>query len=233
MKKKPAPKPPLRPLAERLEQWLNEPREVFARGPLYLRSVLWAKVAFPALAVALLAIVFIWPQLSQQEKRLKVDFPLLANTDQIGSYVTSPRYMGVNAKGQNFQITAKSAYSASGEGGSAINLDQVQARLQQDDKNSLVLAADQATFWHKQRKLALAGNVTFINAGGYRLTASQAYADLKAGVIWGDQPILGQGPLGSLKGQGFRILDQGNRLILQGKSTITLNPVVKSKTNRS
>jgi lipopolysaccharide export system protein LptC len=45
---------------------------------------------------------------------------------------------------------------------------------------------------------------------------------MKQGEASGDKPVTGQGPVGTIRSAGFRILERGKRVIFTGKSRLVL-----------
>jgi lipopolysaccharide export system protein LptC len=88
----------------------------------------------------------------------------------------------------------------------------------------LALSAETGLFNRKQQVLNLRGGVTLFHDMGYELRTPSADIFMKRGIASGDQPVTGQGPIGTIRSAGFRILDGGKRVLFTGKSRLVLYP---------
>ena len=71
--------------------------------------------------------------------------------------------------------------------------------------------------------LDMSGDVTLFHDKGFQFHTQQARVDLDAGTAVGDVPIDGEGPAGTISGQGFRILKKGDTVLFTGKSKLVMN----------
>jgi hypothetical protein len=72
--------------------------------------------------------------------------------------------------------------------------------------------------------MVVAGNVIVNSDTGYRFATNLAYADFAHNIIWGDQKIYGQLPMGQFTADGFKATKTGEVVTLLGKTTIQLRP---------
>ena len=70
--------------------------------------------------------------------------------------------------------------------------------------------------------LSLKNSVILENQDGYIFKTESASIDLNAETIHGDDQIIGTGPKGNIKSQGFRINDKGKIVFFTGKSKLIL-----------
>ena len=61
------------------------------------------------------------------------------------------------------------------------------------------------------------------HSGGYTVETAEARIDLKDGSAEGNKTVLGHGPAGTLRSEGFRILDNGQVVRFTGKARLVIN----------
>jgi len=71
--------------------------------------------------------------------------------------------------------------------------------------------------------------VNLFHDRGYELRTAAADIFIKQGIARGNKPVLGHGPLGTIRSTGFRILDSGRRVLFTGKSRLILHPTKAPK----
>ena len=69
--------------------------------------------------------------------------------------------------------------------------------------------------------LRLPEEVDIFSDRGFELHTTEARVDLARGMAEGDQPVQASGPLGVLEANGFRILQQSERLFFTGGVKLT------------
>ena len=189
----------------------------------YSRFVGWMKILLPALAVALVLMVVIWPQLKLYEGPFRIrvsDIPL----DRADSLtMLNARYEGVDSDNQPFYLTADQAIQSS-EDKDLIDLEMPKGDITLQDGSWLVLDAQDGLYNRDSQMLDLAGNVTLFHDKGFELRTESARMDLADGTAQGNESTEGQGPSGSSLSEGFRVLERGDVLIFTGKSQVILFP---------
>ena len=58
--------------------------------------------------------------------------------------------------------------------------------------------------------------------GGYEIATSRARIDLAKNSAEGNEPVVGQGPDTELSGEGFRVHNRGERVIVTGQSRLVI-----------
>ena len=53
--------------------------------------------------------------------------------------------------------------------------------------------------------------------------------DFDAGTASGDQPVAGQAPFGTITGQGFRIVESGENVFVNGPAQMLVQPGAKTR----
>ena len=70
--------------------------------------------------------------------------------------------------------------------------------------------------------LDLAGSVNLFHDKGFELRTESARVRLDAGMAEGAQPVEGQGSIGTVQAEGFRVLDRGARVFFLGRSHMVI-----------
>jgi lipopolysaccharide export system protein LptC len=190
----------------------------------YSRMVELLRYLLPALALSLIALVALWPQLIGSAGGLIV--PIFANTKVDGADVMlmrNPRYAGHTNNGEPYRLTAASAY-ADPKQPDRVHLDRPAGALTGAGPRDLNVTARRGLYNRAGDKLDLNGGVELTTSDGYRFDTNHAHIDLKNGQVVGDQPIQGFGPTGTLWAERFEILDKGDLLHFEGRVRVTLPP---------
>jgi lipopolysaccharide export system protein LptC len=88
----------------------------------------------------------------------------------------------------------------------------------------VVLSALGGFYSENTQILALRKSVNLYHDSGYEFHTSSADIDLSSGSATGGTPVTGQGPFGQIFSQGFKILDNGSRIIFTGKAKLVILP---------
>lgn len=194
----------------------------------YSRFVSLMKVVLPATAVALAALVLLWPQLNPLDGRFRLK-PVQVTIDDLENLrMVSPRFVGTDAKNQPFTITADQAVQEAG-GSDTTSLESPKGDLTLNNGSWIALTASEGLYHKQSRILDLWNEVNVFHDAGYEIKTTRAKADLGQGNVYGDDPVEGQGPDSQLRGEGFRIYDKGARVAVTGKSRLVLYPTPPEK----
>ncbi len=188
----------------------------------YSRIVGLLRVVLPALAVALLALLALWPHIVG-------DVALMGGGDGAarpmteGPHMVNPRYFGTDDRNRPFRVSAERATYVGDEAG-VIALERPAAELALDDGAGLRLEAAQGLFDRDAGTAELEGGVTLHDDRGHVVETSRAAIDLRAGVARGDAPVVGRGPFGRIDGAGFEWRNDTGVLRLDGPARMFLRP---------
>jgi lipopolysaccharide export system protein LptC len=194
----------------------------------YSRLVGWAKLLLPSAAGALLLMLAAWPYLSSGVERLRSLFPKLDITQIRDLRMINPRYNGIDKEQRPFTVTADSARqngNGNGNDGDLVALEGPKADLLTKEGNWMVVTGDTGIYQPETHFLDLFGHVTMFHKNGYVFRTNSARVDLDSGTAEGHEDITGEGPSGTIEGEGFRILQRGDTVVFTGKSHLTLSGV--------
>ncbi|CAH2604802.1 LPS export ABC transporter periplasmic protein LptC [Rhodovastum atsumiense] len=176
------------------------------------------KRLLPLVALALLTIVALWPELGQEE-RSRFSYRTRGIAPQAGQ-LTDVRYNGVDDHGRPYTMTASTAHQISSE---RINLTDPKGDISLDNGTWLMSRAQQGVYTQHVGQLDLAGEVVLYRDDGLTLVTEAATLDLKAGAAAGAVQVHAEGPFGVLDAQGFALLDRGAVVQFTGPGRLVLN----------
>lgn len=165
---------------------------------LYSRTVQWAKVALPILALGLFASVFLVTESDVFEGGTGIVFSeadLSALGD--GVQIKSPRFSGVTDGGDKFLLTARAANPDSNRP-SRVGLDLVAATLDLSSGESVDITATAGELRVPSQELFLEEGVTIATSQGFRGKLTTALAKMREGSLVSEEPVIVQGPMGQI-----------------------------------
>lgn len=187
----------------------------------YSRFVTLAKLLLPTVAVALIAAVFIWPQLQPRDSGFNLGFSELKIGDAERLRMINPRYTGLDQNQLPYEVTAEVANQDSPKADD-IELEKPKADMTLSDGTWIAIEAPEGNYGQKTQLLDLSGGVNLFHDSGYEFNSPTARVDLTKGTAEGNERIVGHGPFGDAEGEGFRLLDKGKTIIFTGKSKVVL-----------
>ena len=193
------------------------------RSTSYSRFVTTMKVALPIVALGLVGLLFLWPQVNVSNIRVSVGLASFKTANPESPSMVNARFVGSDNRDQAFSITADLAKNIL-LGKSKVELEVPKADLAMQDGSWLVMTARTGLYDQKGKSLALDGAVNLFHDSGYEFNTETALVDLEGGVAVGDKSVQGQGPFGQLIAEGFRIENMGKRMLFTGKAKLTIYP---------
>lgn len=180
------------------------------------------KILLPALAAAIVLLVVAWPQLNI-ETGFHLGLSDLSLEDAERLTMLNARFDGSDDKNQPYRLTADLATQRPGNE-DMIDLEHPEGDMTLASGTWLALTARSGQYNRDREILYLTGDVSLFHDGGFELRSESARIDLKRGTASGDRPVEGQGSAGLISGQGFQVLDRGDRIIFAGRSRLVLFP---------
>ena len=223
MTAEPAPSnPPKKPTRRTLLSDYGRTRALFAPADATRANLVRTlRFVLPGIAALLIGAVAAWPLLQSRIGRIPLGFATITQDEIDQQRMINPRYVGVDDRNQPFTITANSATRIDPKG-NLVELDQPKADMALKDGHWVALTATTGTFSQDAQLIQLVDSVSLFHDTGYEFHTRTAYVDVKAGTAYGQEPIQGQGPLGTLKAEGFRIFDKGERVVFTGHAHMVL-----------
>jgi lipopolysaccharide export system protein LptC len=187
------------------------------------------KVLLPAVAVGLVLLIVIWPQVEESGGfRLGIvesftDAPIPEEATMI-----NPRYEGIDENRRPYMITADTARQIEPGDEETIDMERPAADLFDTGGDWMAITADNGVYDRASEVLLLDGNVNVFHDGGYELKTEQAVVDLKNDRATSSTATHGQGSFGTIESEGMRIENRGAQIHFTGKAHMVMYPETSS-----
>jgi lipopolysaccharide export system protein LptC len=178
-----------------------------------------AKRLLPVVALALLASVVLWPELTRDAEETRMAARDARITTENGQLIDAT-YHGVDDQGRPFTVTAETAQQITPE---RIDLTMPKGDITLESGNWLLLQSRRGVYQQHLDMLDLSGEVQLYRDDGSTLQTDSAAIDLKAGAVAGAEMVHAEGPFGTLDAQGFSFLDRGTVIQFTGPGRLVLN----------
>lgn len=142
-------------------------------------------------------------------------------SEPMPSTMIKPHYQGMDVNNQPYTVLADSATQKDKD---TVVMQAVRADVLRTDGKWLALNAAAGELNTQSKQLALTGGVNMFYDGGYEFRSDHAQVDIQEGSAYGDSPVEGQGPLGTLKADSFSVTDRGKVIRFNGSVKMTLYP---------
>ena len=185
------------------------------------RRVALLKRILPAIGVALLLLIAIWPRLAPLWERMRLGFPAIDLRDARELQMVNPRYAGVDRSGRPFVVTAAAGRQVP-DRQDLMSLQGPHADVKTHGGADVVITATRGIYQSQSQLLDLFGQVTLLHQNGTRFVTESARVDAAKNTAEGGDPVEGHGPSGDVAAQGFRILDKGDTILFTGRSDLLL-----------
>jgi lipopolysaccharide export system protein LptC len=187
------------------------------------RRILLTKWLLPTVAVLLLAMIAVWPQIDLITDHARMAYQKGAAVLG-GATITDAHYHGVDEHGHPYTLTAATAQQ---DGPDRINMTLPKGDTTLSNGTWLMLQAKLGVFLQHSNQLDLSREVTLYRDDGTTLTTASASIDIKNGAAAGSDPTHAEGPFGTLDAQGFTITDKGASVQFTGPAHLVLNGASK------
>jgi|JI10StandDraft_1071094.scaffolds.fasta_scaffold170206_1 lipopolysaccharide export system protein LptC len=189
----------------------------------YSQVVSLLRYLLPILAIALLALVAIWPQIHRGVDGFRLQTLKLDPSDISTLRMSNARYQGVDERNRPYLLTAVGAVQNPRDK-NFVALEAPKADLKLENGAGVTVVAESGIYDGSGKKLDLMGKVRVTRDDGYVFETEVARVDLRSGVVEGNDPVLGHGPGGTVRADGFRVLQKGEVVEFKGQSRLLLPP---------
>lgn len=181
----------------------------------YSAFVLGMKIFLPALAVILLISIFVSSTTFNSRQDIPVTFREVSRLND-DLRMVSPRITGVDRRGRPYVVTADTA-TQQVEDQNQIFLENIEADLMLNEGgNWLSVTSRFGTLQSEAETLNLREDISVFSANGYEFHGQSADMDFREGSLNSDQPVYGQGPVGTLNANGVETSNNGDKIIFKG-----------------
>ncbi|HWK46235.1 MAG TPA: LPS export ABC transporter periplasmic protein LptC [Stellaceae bacterium] len=186
----------------------------------YSRFVVRAKRVLPIIAGGLVLVLACWPYIASSLDHLRIGFAKIDLRDAHDLRMINASYSGLDREKRPFTVTADVARQA--PDGNLVALEGPKADMRTKEGAWLAMTGRTGIYQPQAHLLDLSQDVTLFHDKGYEFKTESARVDLNSGDAQGSDPVSGQGPGGTISGQGFRVLRNGDVVYFTGKSHLVL-----------
>jgi len=196
------------------------------------RRVALLKRVLPAIGLALLLLVAVWPRLAPLWERMRLAFPAIDLREARQLRMVNPHYAGVDRLGRPFVVTAAVGRQVP-DRQDLMSLEAPRADMKMHAGADVVVTAATGIYQAPVQLLDLFGQVTLVHQNGTRFLTDTARVDVANGTAEGEDPVVGEGPSGNVNAAGFQILGKGDTIIFTGKSDMLLRGAAPGTAQRA
>ncbi|WP_439817048.1 LPS export ABC transporter periplasmic protein LptC [Zavarzinia sp. CC-PAN008] len=198
----------------------NRPRRS-DRVERYSRFVGLMKLVLPLLALGLVAMLVIWPGLTDGGGSV----PMIAgelSTSEEGLAMQHPRYVGIDKVGQPYSVTATRAMPDKADP-DEITLDTPAGDFKTESGTAISLSSASGLYKPKEQSLMLEGQVKLSTSDGYSYQGDRLLLDLATGSATSQEPISAKGPAGTIRADSMAMREKGQILHFQGNVSVVID----------
>jgi len=188
----------------------------------YSRFVRMLKIMLPLTAFAIVAATMLFVLLYDADDSLTLSFTSVEQVEN-DLRMVNPRFSGVDAESRPFLVTASSALQDVSDPRS-IMLETLQADIAFSESSWASLSAASGHLNSETETLMLEGNISVFTDAGYEFHTASALVQLDQQRVVSEVEVTGQGPLGTLRADGFVADQAGGRIRFEGNVRMTLYP---------
>jgi lipopolysaccharide export system protein LptC len=203
--------------------YLSQQRRMVSIGARYTRFVALLKVALPVGAAALAASVIVWPYLDGPEVGFRLAFTEVGASPSKGIRMTNVRFFDSDGNDQPISVTAEAVTQDTNES-DIVRFTMPTADIELRSGVWLALTAQQGELNRSEETLSLDGSVNLFSDQGYELRTERMELDLRSRSATGNAPVEGQGPLGLLNADRFRVEPGGGSIHFEGQVRMVVYP---------
>ncbi len=178
------------------------------------------KWALPLLALLLLTLVAVWPEVARLRDQGRVAFRRTLGIEPDSARLKQPKYHGLDERGRPYTVTADWAQQA---GPQRIVLAEPKGDVVPENGGWVMLEAHDGVFIQHASQLDLSHEVVLYRDDGTVLRTESAAIDMKASAAASNEQTHAEGPFGTLDAQGFTLVDKGAVIQFHGPSRLVVN----------
>lgn len=171
--------------------------------------------------VAIIVGVLIWIASDNSgERGARIVFSSATKSNEaLQNIMMKPHYQGVDAKDRPYTVVADQATQLDEQN---VLMEKVSADMMGDNGAWVALNSGKGHLNLETKKLDLSEKVDMFYEGGYEFRTDYAHVDIQQGKAYGDAPVEGQGPPGTLNADSFEVVERGKIIRFNGSVRMTL-----------
>jgi len=186
------------------------------------RTVLFLKLFMPSFAVVAIALMILWPEISEQKDKFRIGVtrPLLVSQTENLSIVNSQFFSSDN-KNQPFMLGADLAIETE-PNSRIINMTKPKASILLNSGTRVNVDADSGILYQLQNKVTLSGNCVGVSDAGHRLETENVLIDINDNSLTGREKTFFYFPEGKIESDGLEIRNKGDIIKFTGNARMTI-----------
>lgn len=186
----------------------------YTRWVSFARSSLWMLIVFVVGMVVWLA------SDNTSDNGMRVAFTQMQKSaENLQNIMLKPHYQGVDARNQPFTVIAETATQLDSDN---VVLDKVRGDMVMGDGAWMAVNAGNGKLNINSKILELREKVNIFYEGGYEFRSDYAHVDIQKGNAYGNMPVEGQGPPGTLTADSFEVVERGRIIRFSGSVKMKL-----------
>lgn len=181
------------------------------------------KYGLPAIALFLAITLLVWPHLTFKLGPFEAKIDLQDNRLRMRDL----RYEGKDDRGRPFVVNAATAVETRAEP-REVELEQLKAELKLS-RGYVLARSDHGFYYEAEKRLDVWGNVQIFDPSGYEFRGRSAIVNLRDSLVLADEPVEGQGPIGTINGNAAAISEKGQHIYLYRGVKATLYPDARNR----
>lgn len=211
-----------------VDGWQSHSRTGLDRAERHSRFVFAMRLILPILAVAIVLVVIIYSVAYKPNIQRIFEYP--AGQGGVGKVsMVNPKLTGLDIENRYFVVTAKEAVRQA-DTPDQIVLRLLDAEITKDGNDVLKLHAARGTAHTDKNQLVFGPLVQIDLPDGYSFQTDSTFVDMDKAVIEGRDPIHGEGPIGKISADRYKVMKEDGVVILSGNVRMSLDPVVLKET---
>jgi lipopolysaccharide export system protein LptC len=188
----------------------------------YSRVVRALKLLLPLSALMLVAAAVLFVMFYDADDTLTLSFTSVEHLDN-DLRMVNPRFRGMDNERRPFLVTATSAIQDVRDPRN-VTLENLQADMALSETSWVGLSADSGHLDSEEQTLELEGNISVFTDAGYEFHTQRALVQLEEQRVTSNTEVTGQGPLGTMRADGFVAEEAGDRLRFTGNVRMRIYP---------
>ena len=185
----------------------------------YRKSVLFGRWILWALILGVISLILYTATDNADNDKARVVFSQIKEVGDIQNIMNNPYYHGLDKNNLPYTVIAQRAIQKDAD---TVLLEGIKADMETESGKWIALHANHGEIKVEKRFLTLTKDVDMFYDGGYEFRSDLAYVDIDKGSAYGDLPVAGQGPMGTLNANSFSVAERGKVIYFKGAVKVVL-----------
>ncbi len=185
----------------------------------YTRFVALSKRFLWVLISAMIGLVIFIASYNNGENGARIVFSNIPKSDILQNIMAKPHYQGIDVRGRPYTVIAEKATQIDRD---HVTLANINADMILANGMWIAVNAGSGSLNLQTKSLELTDGVDAFYDDGYEFRTAHAHVDIQQGSAYGDAHVEGQGRLGTLEADTFKVGPHGESIEFGGSVKMTL-----------